>query len=196
MADLRAGNCFIRIWRPTRSITEAKRRGWPDCEDIYGADKRATIHRDYDEIAMLGDGAISLQTGVLTTYADLDLQPGYYVEVKKERYEDGVLEAVSETVTANPALGATTLLIADTVRFEPGDHCVLSDASGDFVFRLKAVTENTSLTLYSDQALPRAFTSATVAAKEMWIIEQARRRPGYHEWQDVRVRQVPVTDIT
>jgi hypothetical protein len=163
-------------------------------EDVYGEDKRGTLHADWDDIQVLDPAAISQRTGVLDAPAAIDIQPGYLLEIKKRKVVGRSVSAVTAEVE-NPSEGDTSLTVDTTTRFEPGDFCVLTDGSGSYGFRLKAVDEeNSSLSMH--EPLPRAFTSATVAAKEFWLVTGIKSRDAHSEYQSLRVRQTTLRAAT
>jgi len=184
-----------RIYRNTRTLTEGNRLNHPDGEDIYSEDKWMTLHPDYDSIFSIPGNAVQLRSGVLVTYSNVDIQPGYIIELKKLKYVNGVVSAVSETVTENPTLGATTLTVANVVKFEPGDSCIISDSSGAYRFILKAAS-GTTLTMYTDKALERAFTSATVAVKDFWAVKSVKDKSSFSSWQEFNVETIIQEVIT
>jgi hypothetical protein len=144
---------------------------------------------------MAPPGTLHVRTGVVALDAGKDAQPGYLLEIKKRRVEYQTASAVSETVTVDPVLDDTELSVADVVGFAGGDHCILTDASGSWSFRLKDVdTANSELDLH--EGVPRAFTSATVAAKTYWVVDEILDRPAHSEFQYLKVFQSALEDPT
>ena len=177
---------LIRVYKNTREITAARRMNHTDYSDITGVDTGGTLEPDDETIEVTPPGKLTLRRGIVAMDTGVDVQPGYLLEIKKTKVLGRAVSAVSATVSSNPAADDTELAVDNIINFQAGDHCILTDSSGSWTFRLKNVdTDDSELDLH--EAVPRAFTSATVRVAEYWLVTGIKDRTGQSEFQYLKV---------
>lgn len=155
----------IRVFRTSRSAAHDLHSVLAT-EDIYGVDKPAIVIESPAEfIAELTDvGGISVHPARAIVANDVDLDEGYYVEVKKPMVLDGSWQAVETTLSSAASIGDTVLSVVSSTGFGPGDQVLVKDDDGEELTKVKSVGAG-GLTLYADVALQRAYEAgATVRA--------------------------------
>lgn len=124
-------------------------------EDIYGRDVWGRLVPD-DSALYEFDGPA--QFGVLKVTArlvvpgDVDVDTGYFVQVKKPRVVAGRREPCSAVTTKSLLIGDTEVALDTTVGFRSGDTVLVSEGDTRQLCRVHAVTDD-SVNLYSDFAL-------------------------------------------
>lgn len=155
----------VRVFRTSRDRDHSLRSVLAT-EDIYGADKQAIVMESEAEyISELGPvGGITAHPARIIVSDDVDLDEGYFIEVKKPMVLDGTWVAVETTTTAALSADATSIAVARGTGFGPGDQVLVKDVNDSELTKVKGVSGNT-LTLYSDKALDNSYASgATVRA--------------------------------
>jgi len=146
-----------------------------DLEDVYGADVWAVVKPTESEIIDMGVQSDTARRLDLWLESKYDLDVGYLVEVKRTRVLDGTRAALQTTLSADAAVGAVTLSVADETGFRSGDALVVWDeASAWEETRVRSVgTER--LTLHTDCALQAAYsTGAVVRASRLYRVMDQR----------------------
>jgi len=144
-------------------------------EDIYGEDKLAIFREsDAEYIAGTGDMGLTRRPAQLIVPIDVDLDEGYYVEVKKPMRLNGAWVAVETTASTALSAGDTDIPVARTTGFGPGDELLVKDTTCSEMLRLKSVGDST-LTVYDDLALENDYDEgATVRATRFFRVMNVR----------------------
>lgn len=155
----------IRVFRASRS-RKHDLHSVLATEDIYGADKPAIVMESEAEYIadLAGVGGLSVHPARIIVADDVDLDEGYFIEVKKPMVLDGSWQAVETTATSALTTGDTTIAVSSSIGFGAGDQVLVKDENGEELTKVKSVATGT-ITLYSDVALENNYLSgATVRA--------------------------------
>lgn len=155
----------VRIFRASRS-TKHDLHTVLATEDVCGADTPAiVIESEAEYIADLAAaGGLSVHPARIIVPDAVDLDEGYFIEVKKPMVLDGAWRAVETTTTASLSAGDTVIPVTSATGFGAGDQVLVKDDDGEELTKVKSVATG-SLTLYGDVALAASYASgATVRA--------------------------------
>ena len=144
-------------------------------EDIYSEDKMGIFtESDAEYIAAVADVGISQHPALLIVANDIDIDEGYYIEVKKPMRLEGVWEAVATTTTEGLTAGDTELALSRVTGFDPGDQVLVKDASYSELVKVKTVG-TASVTVYDDLALANSYDAgAAVRATRFFRVVSVR----------------------
>lgn len=144
--------------------------------DIYDEDKAAIFtESDSEYIApVAGTGLTQRLAQLIVDASVVDLDEGYYVEVKKPMKLDGAWVNVETTTSDSLSAAATTIPVVRDTGFTPGDQVLIKDANGSELVKLQTVS-TLSLAVYSDLALANSYlTAATVRATRFFQVVSVR----------------------
>lgn len=134
------------------------------CEDIYAEDKWGRLLRDMDAGVMEFGGPSEF--GIVETPAklvvpdELDIRPGYFVQVKTPRVVEGIREACATYLRIAAVATDTTIYVDDTYGMKAGMQFLLNDGTNNQLVAAKTINDE-SLVLHSDCALLYAFAVDT-----------------------------------
>ena len=167
--------------------------------DVTGEDVWVMVRPVEGELIELSPGTIPVRAMHLWVSSDVDLDFGYFVELKRTRVLDGDREVVEQALLANVAAGATSLSVARTTGFRSGDGVVVWDGSNTWEDTKVRTVGDTSLTLYADSALVGAYIAgAIVRASRMYRVEAIPEPDDVGPWRVALIkhtlRQLVVSD--
>jgi len=161
-------------------------------EDIYGVDKNAIVVESEAEYIeeLAGVGGITRHPARVIVSKDVDLDEGYFLEIKKPMVLDGSWQAVETTTTAALSVAAVSIPVSSAVGFSPGDQILVKDADGEELTKVKGVGTG-SLTLYSDAALLNEYAAgATVRAARYFQVVAVKWPHGVAGHKEADVKEV------
>jgi hypothetical protein len=156
--------------------------------DIYGEDQWAAVLPVKGGLIDV-DGSLSVGMALDSVEINLpryvDVSEGYTIVVKKPRTLEGRIEAVTAKLTRAVSIGATSIYVDQTIRFEPGDQISILEGANSDLTKVQAVGRY-DITLYADRPITHNFTqAATVHAVTFYKVISVRAAQGSAPFKSV-----------